>query len=119
MAEIFAEISKFCEGKMLLGMYTKESLFKVNITVIVRELDVSLKQAKGYGTSRYRGVFWVEAEKKWRAQFSYKGKRYTIGRFDNELDAAKAYDKKAHDVIGKQAYFNFPKEATKYASNKR
>jgi hypothetical protein len=39
-------------------------------------------------TSQYIGVYWHKKHKKWRALLMYNGKRYFIGLFDNEKDAA-------------------------------
>ena len=41
---------------------------------------------------KYRGVHWERDHKKWRAVFRVRGKRAHIGYFDNEEDAARAYD---------------------------
>jgi hypothetical protein len=45
-------------------------------------------------TSRFRGVYWCKERKKWRSKFSV-GKRKHLGRFDDEVEAAKAWDKAA------------------------
>lgn len=42
-------------------------------------------------TSQYRGVSWHKATQKWYASFSDEGVKKTIGYFDSEIDAAKAY----------------------------
>jgi len=36
------------------------------------------------------------------------GKRYNVGHFDTEIDAALAYDRKARELFGSYAYLNFP-----------
>lgn len=43
-------------------------------------------------SSKYKGVSWHKSEKKWRSQFNHNGKVKMIGRFDCEIEAAKAYD---------------------------
>ena len=52
--------------------------------------------------SRFKGVHWNIEKKKWRAQMGRKH----IGYFDNEEDAARAYNQKATDAFGKIAYVN-------------
>ena len=43
-------------------------------------------------TSKYKGVHWSKQHKKWVAGYRYKRKRYYVGYYDTELEAAKAYD---------------------------
>ena len=63
-------------------------------------------------SSRYKGVCWKKKEKKWVANVQPNNKRYFLGYFTDEIDAAKAYDKKAAKVFGEFACLNFPPEAT-------
>jgi hypothetical protein len=62
------------------------------------------------GTSRYKGVFWNKKNKKWLVAIKYNRKFRHIGYFENETDAAKAYDKAARKLFGEFAYLNFPEE---------
>ncbi len=66
------------------------------------------KRPQAGGTSRHKGVHWDKKRKKYIAQIGHKSKRYTIGRFDNEDDAGRAYDKKAKELFGEYACLNFP-----------
>jgi len=66
-------------------------------------------RAKGIGRSSvYKGVSWNKRKGKWSASIKYKRKFYHIGYFDNQIDAAKAYDKMALKLFKKFAYLNFP-----------
>jgi len=58
--------------------------------------------------SRYKGVFWCKRCKKFRAKITHERKSFHLGYFESEIEAAKAYDKKATELFGEFAYLNFP-----------
>jgi len=58
------------------------------------------------GTSKYKGVYWDENRRKWRAEIGYGGRLIHIGRFDYETDAAIAYDDRAIELFGEFAFLN-------------
>ena len=55
--------------------------------------------------SKYKGVSWNRG--RWHAEIKRQGKTVNLGRFDTEIDAAKAYDAKAKEIQGEFAYLNF------------
>jgi len=40
----------------------------------------------------------------------WRGKHYHLGLFDDEVEAAKARDRKAWELRGEFAYLNFPED---------
>jgi hypothetical protein len=59
-------------------------------------------------SSKYRGVSWNKSGNKWRAGIKYDGKKHSLGYFEDEEEAAKAYDKAAKVHRGGGAQLNFP-----------
>ncbi len=59
-------------------------------------------------TSKYKGVSWENWSHRWAVSIKYKGHGYNLGRYDEEIDAAYAYDKKAKVFFGQFACLNFP-----------
>jgi hypothetical protein len=45
--------------------------------------------------------------KKWRASITICGKRFNLGRYISEIDAALAYDAAARNAFGEFAYTNY------------
>ena len=60
-----------------------------------------------YHSSKYKGVCFHIRKKKWHAGVKFNNHRFHLGTFDNELDAAKAYDRKAEELFGEFANVNF------------
>jgi HNH endonuclease/AP2 domain len=58
-------------------------------------------------SSQYKGVSWDNWSKKWKAYVHYNGKQINLGRFVDEIEAAKAHDTKAIELYGEFAWLNF------------
>jgi hypothetical protein len=59
-------------------------------------------------SSKYKGVRHLRGRRKWDVQIGFQGRRQHIGSFDDEIEAALAYDLKAVALFGPFAYLNFP-----------
>ena len=57
--------------------------------------------------SRHKGVTWNRRSRKWSVQIRLNNKPYYGGCFDEEIEAAKAYDNKAKELHGEFACLNF------------
>lgn len=65
--------------------------------------------------SKYKGVVPpIGKRKRWRARIRDNGKEITLGWFDTEEEAAKAYDKSARERFGVFASLNFPCPTDRY-----
>jgi hypothetical protein len=60
--------------------------------------------------SRYKGVFYDKRCNRWFAKYRCDGKYHSLGYFDLEADAARAYDRAAVLHYGRFARPNFPEE---------
>lgn len=60
------------------------------------------------GKTGFRGVYLTG--KNFRAGIWLKGEQLWLGIFQNPIDAAKAYDRKARELFGEFAVCNFPQE---------
>jgi hypothetical protein len=59
--------------------------------------------------SRYKGVSWDKPSSKWRCRILFKGRHLELGKFSDEVEAAKAYDKmKLKATNGDISKLNFP-----------
>lgn len=75
------------------------------------------KTKKKKVTSQYLGVAFNERTGSWVAGITLNYKRYHIGTFDSEIDAARAYDCKALELYGEEAKVNFPESRGKKYEN--
>ena len=83
---------------------------KSNLRICTKAQNVHNSRPRTNTSSKYKGVFWNKANKKWSATI-HKGDKWTyIGGFDDEKEAARAYDRKAAEFFGEFAYLNFPEK---------
>jgi hypothetical protein len=55
-------------------------------------------------------LFLINQKNKWETNIQFNYKRHYIGNYENEIEAAKAYDKKALELFGENANLNFKKD---------
>lgn len=66
----------------------------------------SANTASRGGTSKFKGVSWDKSRQKWQTHIMVDYKSKFLGRFDSEVDAAKAYNKAATQYFGEFAHLN-------------
>lgn len=78
-------------------------------------MDVGLSRQRanvakrgGIATSSYRGVVRDPRNGRFRASMGVEGRRVYLGSFDNEEEAARAYDVGVLEHYGERAALNFP-----------
>jgi hypothetical protein len=76
------------------------------------------RRKKANTSSRFIGVAFEKRTRRWTAYVMRNGKTRWVGRFDREIDAAKARDKAARKYHGRFASLNFPYLAVKNAKKK-
>jgi len=78
-----------------------------NLRICTHSENIMNKRAQG-GTSTFKGVHAYGCKSKWRVRIMVNGKRKHVGCFDDEQEAARAYDTSAIQHFGEFARLNFP-----------
>lgn len=79
---------------------------KENLRVATRSQNNMNRISRSGTTSIYKGVSWNREKSKWEAYIRYESKQYKLGYFNDERDAALAYNNKAKELFGEFARFN-------------
>jgi hypothetical protein len=87
---------------------------KANLRLCTNKENTRNARPNLKGSSRFKGVSWHKKTKKYNATIQKNGKRYSLGCYHDEIEAAVVYDIKAMELFGQFAYFNFPKLMQRY-----
>lgn len=79
-----------------------------NLRLVTHAQNMLNRRKHSSNTSGYKGVYWEPERGKWRCQVKVGGRVTRVGRFDDLLEAALAYDRVAKELHGEFARLNFP-----------
>jgi len=68
------------------------------------------RKRRRHTSSRFKGVSWHKATRNWRAAIKIGQHHKTLGYFEDEVEAARAYDVRAQEAFGEFAKLNFALE---------
>lgn len=82
---------------------------RVNLRIVTTHENNLNRFKNTRGSSQFKGVTW--AKERWQAQIKLHGQMYYLGRFESEIEAARAYDLAARKLFKEFAKLNFPHDA--------
>ena len=80
---------------------------RANLRLATRAQNCCNVRKRKNTSSRFKGVSFRKNRGKWAAYIGVAGKRISLGYFDSEIEAAKAYDEAAKKYRGEFARLNF------------
>lgn len=81
-----------------------------NLRVCTRAENQRNQRKQRGSASGYKGVGYLKGSDRCHAKLVFEGKTIWLGHFDNEVEAARAYDRAAVECFGEFAHLNFPEE---------
>ncbi len=81
-----------------------------NLNVCTQQENLRNRSKRRGTASRFRGVSYNKSCAKWFARIGLDGRTIHLGYFTDEVEAARAYDRKAVELFGESARLNFPEE---------
>ena len=103
--EIMKPIKGYCvDHKDGDGLNNKRDNLRI---VTIAENNYNKSKSRRTLSSQYKGVSIDKRTNKWRVIIYYKYRKIHLGMFDDEIEAAKAYDEAAKELYGKYAKLNF------------
>lgn len=81
-----------------------------NLRLATRQQNAANRKMGHNNFHKFKGMSYEKDRKKWLARIRVDGVLKNLGRYDNIVDAAKAYDKAALRYFGEFAHLNIPWE---------
>lgn len=104
-ARAYDRAAAYLHGSVALLNFPHETPQAASPTALLAEKGRARKRLT---SSKYRGVTWASRERKWVARIWANGAATSLGYFDNEREAARAWDVAARALRGRKALLNFP-----------
>lgn len=79
---------------------------KSNLRICSHAQNLANRPKQANNKSGFKGVIFDKSRNKWRSEIRVDGKSYYLGRFDDKIDAAVAYNEKAIELLGEFAHLN-------------
>jgi len=83
---------------------------RANLRLATQAQNLHNRKKKANTSSQFIGASFNKSHRYWCSQIKVNGKSLWLGSFDNEIAAARAYDKAARMYHKEFARLNFPKE---------
>jgi hypothetical protein len=85
---------------------------RANLRVVTQAVNMRNRRKRKNTSSRYIGVHFDKQRNKWSVHIRHNGRKLWLGRFDDEIPAARVYDAAAIKYFGEFARINFPEVTT-------
>lgn len=79
---------------------------KCNLRVCTQAQNVCNTKPRQGTSSKFKGVSWNPQKNKFHAYVNFNKKRFFLGYYNSETEAAKAYNQKASELFGEFARLN-------------
>lgn len=83
---------------------------RFNLRVCTREQNMRNNRKHRNASSQFKGVGYCKRKRKFYSRLWFEGRNRSLGYFVEEVEAARAYDRKAVELFGEFARLNFPEE---------
>lgn len=88
----------------------KQNNCRSNLRICTPRENVQNRAKQIGSASRFKGVFYDKSHGKWYVGVCCNGQHLKTGYFDDEIEAARVYDRLAAELFGAFAYLNFPED---------